>query len=80
MEKLKSAVKLSKEVAENVEAALFKSCKLNLNSPRYKMWTKIFIENVTDCRNKVLDYVCSNQGFVKKACCIFDFSISLIVF
>lgn len=52
MEKLKSAVKLSKEVAENVEAALFKSCKLNLNSPRYKMWTKIFIENVTDCRNK----------------------------
>ncbi|KAK5972264.1 SPOC domain protein [Trichostrongylus colubriformis] len=56
MDKVKSAIKLCKEVAENVEAALFKSCHSNLSSPRYKTWTKTFIENVADCRNKSFYY------------------------
>ena len=53
MDKLKFTMKLCKEIAENVEAALFKVCESNLNSPKYKGWTKTFIQNITDCRNKV---------------------------
>ncbi|KAK6014071.1 hypothetical protein OSTOST_20580, partial [Ostertagia ostertagi] len=56
MDKVKSAIKLCKDAAENIEAALFKSCQSNLNSPRYKAWTKTFIENVADCRNKSFYY------------------------
>ncbi|XGW07280.1 hypothetical protein V3C99_010458 [Haemonchus contortus] len=56
IDKVKSAIKLCKDVAENVEAALFKSCQSNLNSPRYKTWTKTFIDNVADCRNKSFYY------------------------
>ncbi|VDK46571.1 unnamed protein product [Cylicostephanus goldi] len=52
MDKIKSAVKLCKDTAEAVEAALFKHCNSNPNSPKYKNWTKMFIENVTDHRNK----------------------------
>ncbi|KIH54561.1 hypothetical protein ANCDUO_15292, partial [Ancylostoma duodenale] len=52
MDKVKSAMKLCKDAAEGVEAALFKACESNLNSPKYKGWTKTFIENVADCRNK----------------------------
>ncbi|ETN74648.1 hypothetical protein NECAME_03962, partial [Necator americanus] len=56
MDKVKSAMKLCKDIAENVEAALFKNCESNLNSPKYKSWTKAFIENVADCRNKSFYY------------------------
>ncbi|VDM81601.1 unnamed protein product [Strongylus vulgaris] len=56
MDKVKSAVKLCKDTAEAVEAALFKTCESNPNSPKYKNWTKMFIENVTDCRNKGFYY------------------------
>ncbi|KAK6035048.1 hypothetical protein COOONC_27450 [Cooperia oncophora] len=56
MDKVKSAIKLCKDVSENIEAALFKSCQSNLNSPKYKTWTKTFIENVADCRNKSFYY------------------------
>ncbi|KHJ89506.1 transcription factor S-II, central domain protein [Oesophagostomum dentatum] len=52
MDKLKFTMKSCKEIAESVEAALFKVCESNLNSPKYKGWTKTFIQNVTDCRNK----------------------------
>ncbi|RCN49339.1 SPOC domain protein [Ancylostoma caninum] len=56
MDKVKSAMKLCKDAAEGVEAALFKMCESNLNSPKYKGWTKTFIENVADCRNKAFYY------------------------
>ncbi|EYC16808.1 hypothetical protein Y032_0032g2505 [Ancylostoma ceylanicum] len=56
MDKVKSAMKLCKDAAEGVEAALFKICESNLNSPKYKGWTKTFIENVADCRNKAFYY------------------------
>ncbi|KAJ1368256.1 hypothetical protein KIN20_029347 [Parelaphostrongylus tenuis] len=56
MDKVKSAMKLCKDVSENIEAALFKHCGSNLNSTSYKSWTKSFIENVADCRNKSFYY------------------------
>ncbi|VDM54402.1 unnamed protein product [Angiostrongylus costaricensis] len=56
MDKVKSAMKLCKDVSENIEAALFKSCGSNFSSISYKTWTKAFIENVADCRNKGFYY------------------------
>ncbi|KJH41310.1 hypothetical protein DICVIV_12721 [Dictyocaulus viviparus] len=56
MDKVKSAMKLCKDVSESVEAALYKFCGSNLNSTWYKSWTKSFIENVADCRNKAFYY------------------------
>ncbi|KAE9415652.1 hypothetical protein Angca_002670 [Angiostrongylus cantonensis] len=56
MDKVKSAMKLCKDVSESIEAALFKSCGSNFSSTSYKTWTKAFIENVADCRNKGFYY------------------------